>query len=165
MLLQHFYAYKIVVRKIMSYSRLNRLKNKPFIGTGKEVVRNLCVEGSNMTRNKPLAYLYYNNLIQSKAPDNRNAIPQDTVQLSVELNRANTTEYSVPERRVHRKPSRRIGSPKKDHNSFSMSKKGRPGVPELEAEELNLDPIFNEKDIERADHPYSSSHSSNHDSM
>lgn len=165
MLLQHYYAYKVVVRKIMAYSRLHRIKNKPFIGTGKEVTKNLCVEGSNMTRNKSLSFLYYNNLIQSKAPEKRILKAQETGSFAIQINRTSTKDDSLYDQKTHRKSNRRIGQPKKSTNEHSKREVRCQNVPEMETVNLNLDPIFTEKDIDRADHPYSSSNSSNHDSM
>jgi hypothetical protein len=49
MTLDQYYSYKIVVRKLMTYGRLNRLKPLAHAATGKEQYKDICVEGNHTT--------------------------------------------------------------------------------------------------------------------
>jgi hypothetical protein len=68
MTLDQYYSYKIVVRKLMTYGRLNRLKPLAHAATGKEQYKDICVEGNHTTHKQNVSYLFYNSLVQS-APE------------------------------------------------------------------------------------------------
>lgn len=65
MLLNHFYAYRTAVRKMIAYLQLKRASPIKMIGTRKEYIRDLKVESSNKTRYQNIAYLHYNGLAQA----------------------------------------------------------------------------------------------------
>lgn len=65
MLLNHFYAYRTAVRKMITYVQFKRTSPIKLIGTRKEYIRNLKIESSNQTRFQNIAFLHYNGLAQA----------------------------------------------------------------------------------------------------
>ena len=65
MLLNHFYAYRTAVRKMIAYVQLKRTSPIKNLGTRKEYIRNLKIESSNRTRNQNIAFLHYHGLAQA----------------------------------------------------------------------------------------------------
>lgn len=153
MLLNHYFSYRIVVTKLMAHFRNHRLRAKLSTGPGKRLTKDLQIESSNFTRNKPVSYLYYNNLMDVKSQqvnspfksikEGKKLMPSDH---KIKFDRANTKATLL-------KSSKKLHLP---HNSGPPALDSEPvetSLKEMESIDPNLDPIFSPDDILHAQNP------------
>ena len=87
MLLNHYYAYRSVARKMVQYSQIKKHKPEKFVRSGRHQILDMRVGGNQHSKNMNVSYLFYNNLVLSSASDktSRNKIEMvDNVQKSKE---------------------------------------------------------------------------------
>jgi hypothetical protein len=146
-MLHHYFSYKIVISKLVTHFRSHRLKAKLNTGVGKGLIKDLMIESSNLTRNKHISFLYYENLLDAKsAPkpspmksmkDSHIFFPSDNKR---KLERAlSKTNLIKSARRVNLPPIVTPQQLETDHGDTSLK--------EMESIDPNLDPIFTAEDL------------------
>lgn len=153
MLLNHFFSYKIVINKLVNHHRVHRLITKMSTGLGKTKVKNLQIHGSNLTRNKPIAYLHYRNLIE---PDLNHVIPgqilrQDSKKLSTADSKMKKDKGLSRSSRIP--SSRKVIVPQNSLQKVHEDNAPEVSVHEIESIDANFDPIFTTDDIRQAKKP------------
>lgn len=153
MLLNHYFSYKIVATKLIAHFRNHRLKVKITTTTGKRQTKDLLIEGSNITRNKPLAYVYYNNLMDPKTQTSNS--PLKTIKENkmftlsdqkIKLDRALTKANLI-------KSSKKLHIPQNSGSIYHEKDIIGTSLKEMESIDHNLDPIFTNDDILHAQNP------------
>ena len=144
MLLDQYYSYKIVCKKLLSYSRLKRMKPLAQLGMGKDHTKDICIEGSHTTHRQNVSYLFYNNLVQSPS-EKKPALKR---RIGLQLNPFSQDPSPINKSRVVINPNSKSGHRRTEADEKELTQSVKAvSVQEIESVTSNLGRIFNEEDL------------------
>ena len=151
MILSHYYSYKIVVRKLIYYAKLKRMRPMKAALAQRNFTRDIGVQGNNMTHKQNVSYLYYNNLVN---PDG-NGVKKQPSHLAgdsktTDLHAARKSIHQAAEKIINHAYLFKMKSGQQKHKKGSSRVIQAPqedSVKDMESVNSDLGAIFDEADL------------------